>query len=65
MQLQFEAHCEAMPLDLMGGMVDVQRYRAAKFAAAALRALEPFCPRVAAIGGYGHARTDLCVPAAI
>ena len=64
-QLQFEAHCEAMPLDLMGGMVDLQRYRDAKFAAAALRALEAFGPPVAVIAGNGHARTDWGVPAAI
>jgi len=35
MQLQFEAHCEVMPLERMAGMVAVQRYRDAVFARAA------------------------------
>jgi len=64
-QMQFDAHCEAMPLEMMGGMVDVQRYRDAVFARAALEALERFGPPVAVIVGNGHARTDWGIPAMI
>ncbi|MEX1234821.1 MAG: ChaN family lipoprotein [Roseovarius sp.] len=63
--LQFAAHCEAMPLEMMPGMVDVQRYRDAVFARAALEALETYGPPVAVIAGNGHARTDWGVPAMI
>lgn len=63
--LQFEAHCEAMPRDMMAGMVAVQRYRDAVFARAALEALETHGPPVAVIAGNGHARTDWGVPALI
>lgn len=65
MQLQFEAHCEAMPLEMMAGMVAVQRYRDAVFARAALKALETYGPPVAVITGNGHARTDWGIPAMI
>ncbi len=65
MQLQFEAHCEAMPFAMMAGMVSVQRYRDAVFARAALEALATYGPPVAVIAGNGHARTDWGVPAKI
>ena len=64
-QMQFDAHCEAMPLEMMSGMVDIQRYRDAVFARAALDALERFGPPVAVIAGNGHARTDWGIPAMI
>lgn len=64
-QLQFQAHCEAMPLETMAGMVVVQRYRDAVFARAALEALQTYGPPVAVIAGNGHARTDWGVPAMI
>jgi uncharacterized iron-regulated protein len=63
--LQFAAHCEAMPREMMGGMVAVQRYRDATFARAALAALETYGPPVAVITGNGHARTDWGIPALI
>ncbi len=63
--LQFEAHCKAMPRDMMAGMVAVQRYRDAVFARAALEALDSHGPPVAVIAGNGHARTDWGVPALI
>lgn len=63
--MQFEAHCQAMPIETMGGMVDVQRYRDAVFARAALSALELYGPPVAVIAGNGHARTDWGIPAII
>lgn len=65
LQLQFNAHCEAMPLEMMPGMVEVQRYRDAVFARAALDALQAYGPPVAVIAGNGHARTDWGVPAII
>ncbi|MGK7754479.1 MULTISPECIES: ChaN family lipoprotein [unclassified Roseovarius] len=64
-EMQFAAHCEAMPRDMMAGMVAVQRYRDAVFARAALEALERHGPPVAVIAGNGHARTDWGIPAMI
>lgn len=63
--MQFAAHCEAMPLEMMSGMVAVQRYRDAVFARAALETLEAYGAPVAVIAGNGHARTDWGVPAMI
>ncbi len=63
--MQFKAHCEAMPLEMMGGMVAVQRYRDAVFARAALEALEVYGAPIAVIAGNGHARIDWGVPAII
>ncbi|WP_102108372.1 ChaN family lipoprotein [Oceaniglobus roseus] len=63
--LQFEAHCGAMPVAAMAGMVAIQRYRDAVFARAALEALETYGAPIAVIAGNGHARTDWGVPAAI
>ena len=65
LDLQFEAHCEAMPREHLGGMIHVQRYRDAVFARAALEALETYGPPIAVVTGNGHARTDWGVPAAI
>lgn len=64
-EMQFQAHCQAMPREMMGGMVSVQRYRDALFARAALEALETYGPPVALIVGNGHARTDWGIPAAL
>lgn len=64
-EVQFTAHCEAMPREMMGGMVEVQRYRDATFARAALDALKTYGPPVAVITGNGHARTDWGIPALI
>ena len=65
MQMQFEAHCEAMPLAMMGGMVEAQRLRDAAFAAATLDALERYGRPVVVITGNGHARKDWGMPALI
>ncbi|MFN4099684.1 MAG: ChaN family lipoprotein [Pararhodobacter sp.] len=62
---QFEAHCEAMPMGMMGGMVEAQRLRDAALARAALQALEETGGPVAVIAGSGHARSDWGVPAAL
>jgi hypothetical protein len=64
-EMQFAAHCEAMPLEMMGGMVDVQRFWDASFARSALAALAEHGAPVAVVLGNGHARTDWGVPAAL
>lgn len=61
-QLQFEAHCEAMPLEMMGGMVEAQRLRDAAFARTILEALDTHGAPVILITGNGHARSDWGVP---
>ena len=61
-QLQFNAHCAAMPLEMMGGMVEAQRYRDAVFARAIKQAHETHGGPVAVILGHGHARKDWGVP---
>ena len=64
-EMQFDAHCQAMPREMMAGMVEVQRYRDAVFARAALEALDTYGPPIAVIAGNGHARTDWGIPAVI
>ena len=64
-QLQFEAHCRAVPEDRLDAMVEAQRYRDAVFADAVLRALDSEGAPVVLITGSGHARRDWAVPALI
>lgn len=59
---QFDAHCEAMPLEMMGGMVEAQRLRDAAFARSVIEALETYGSPVVLITGNGHARMDWGVP---
>jgi uncharacterized iron-regulated protein len=61
--LQFEAHCEAMPLEMMGGMVEAQRLRDAVFAETVLETLAAEGAPVVLVTGNGHARRDWGVPA--
>lgn len=70
LQAQLEAqsqadHCNALPPDLLPGMVAAQRLRDAAFARAALGALQDTGGPVAVITGTGHARADRAVPAMI
>lgn len=63
---QAEAHCNALPPDLLPGMVDVQRLRDAALARAVVQAMNDTGGPVAVITGNGHARKDqgLTVPLA-
>jgi uncharacterized iron-regulated protein len=60
---QRAAHCDALPEDLLPGMVEAQRLRDAWLARAAIGALAEFGGPVVVITGNGHARTDWGVPA--
>ncbi|MEM6758992.1 MAG: ChaN family lipoprotein [Pseudomonadota bacterium] len=60
--MQFDSHCEAMPLAMMGGMVEAQRLRDAHFARTVFDALDRYGAPVVLITGNGHARTDWGVP---
>lgn len=63
--LQAEAHCNALPPDLLPGMVAVQRLRDAELARVAEHALRDTGGPVAVITGTGHARRDWGAPAAL
>lgn len=62
-KMQFDAHCEAMPLEMMGGMVEAQRLRDAHFARVTLQALKDHGAPVVVIVGNGHVHTDWGMPA--
>ncbi|OZB20520.1 MAG: hypothetical protein B7X55_00070 [Rhodobacterales bacterium 34-62-10] len=61
--LQQQAHCNAMPPEMLPMMVDLQRLRDAVLARATLRALDETGGPVVVITGNGHAREDGGVPA--
>lgn len=56
------AHCDALPPEMLPGMVEAQRLRDAAFAATALEALAETGGPVAVVTGIGHARTDRGIP---
>jgi len=60
---QMTAHCDALPEDLLPGMVAVQRLRDAVLARAVVSAMDDTGGPVAVITGNGHARRDHGVPA--
>ena len=62
-ELQDDAHCNAMPAEMLGGMVEAQRLRDAALAQATLDALAATGGPVLVITGNGHARTDWGMPA--
>jgi uncharacterized iron-regulated protein len=57
------AHCDALPEDLLPGMVEAQRLRDAWLARAAIAAQAETGGPVVVITGNGHARRDWGVPA--
>lgn len=58
LNLQMEAHCGALPVEILPGMVELQRLRDASLARAAVVALRDTGGPVAVITGNGHARKD-------
>ena len=60
--LQREAHCNALPDEMLPMMVDVQRLRDAALAEAALTAFAQSGGPVVVITGNGHAREDWGAP---
>ena len=57
-----EAHCDALPEDILPGMVEAQRLRDAALARAVLAAMAETGGPVAVITGNGHARRDWGLP---
>ncbi|HSF94182.1 MAG TPA: ChaN family lipoprotein [Thermohalobaculum sp.] len=57
------SHCNMLPREVATGMIESQRLRDARFAAAALRAYAAGGGKAVLITGNGHARTDRGVPA--
>lgn len=60
---QADAHCGALPPDLLPGMVEAQRLRDAALAQAVVQAMADTGGPVVVITGNGHARKDSGVPA--
>ncbi|WP_270727848.1 ChaN family lipoprotein [Shimia sp. Alg240-R146] len=60
---QMAAHCDALPAEMLPGMVLAQRLRDASLARAAMSALAETGGPVVVITGNGHARTDWGAPA--
>lgn len=63
LEMQFAAHCEMMPKEALGPMIDIQRLRDASLARAAIEAMRDTGGPVAVILGNGHARVDWGAPA--
>ncbi|WP_422071919.1 ChaN family lipoprotein [Tranquillimonas rosea] len=62
---QATAHCDALPDDVLPGMVEAQRLRDAALARAVIAAMAETGGPVAVVTGNGHARRDRGVPAAL
>jgi hypothetical protein len=60
--MQMAAHCDALPAEMLPGMVAVQRLRDAVLAQSALQALTDTGGPVVVITGTGHARDDWGMP---
>ena len=63
--MQMAAHCDALPEEMLPGMVNLQRLRDAVLARSALDALEETGGPVVVITGNGHARRDWGGPAVL
>jgi uncharacterized iron-regulated protein len=59
---QMTAHCDALPKDILPGMVEAQRLRDAALARAVLAAMAETGGPVAVVTGNGHARRDWGLP---
>ena len=62
---QHDAHCGALPQEMLAGMVEVQRFRDAAIARAVVQAMAAMGGPVVVITGSGHARRDRGVPAVL
>ncbi|MDJ0629310.1 MAG: ChaN family lipoprotein [Rhodobacter sp.] len=62
---QMAAHCDALPAEILGGMVEAQRLRDAAMARAVIAAVAETGGPVAVITGNGHARADWGIPRAL
>lgn len=62
---QMAAHCDALPPEILPGLVDAQRLRDAALARAVRQALAATGGPVAVITGNGHARKDWGLPAVL
>ena len=62
---QMEAHCDALPEDMLSGMVEAQRLRDAALARAVIAADAEAGGPGAGIPGNGHARSDWGIPHAL
>lgn len=60
--MQMAAHCDALPADMLPGMVQIQRLRDAELARAVVEAMAETGGPVAVITGNGHARRDWGIP---
>lgn len=61
-ELQFEAHCGAIPQDKLAAMVGIQRLRDAVLAREIITAINDTGGPVVVITGNGHARRDWGIP---
>ncbi|GGE37657.1 hypothetical protein GCM10011517_01760 [Actibacterium pelagium] len=59
---QMTAHCDALPPEMLPGMVEAQRLRDAAIAQAVVEAFQATGGPVVVITGNGHARSDWGVP---
>lgn len=62
---QMAAHCDALPEDILPGMVEAQRLRDAALAKAIVAAMAETGGPVVVITGNGHARRDWGIPAVL
>lgn len=60
--MQLAAHCDALPADMLPGMVIIQRLRDAELAHGVVQAMQDTGGPVVLITGNGHARKDWGVP---
>ncbi len=60
--MQMAAHCDALPAEMLPGMVAIQRLRDAELAHGVVQAMQDTGGPVVLITGNGHARKDWGVP---